>query len=250
MNSDSLGLFSRGVLQHSELGVTMDFDFSPIFNKYEVLVKAVEAVFARVKSDFPGCVKCKTGCSDCCHALFDLTLIEALYINHRFNQGIDEAKKAEIIEKANRADRKIYKIKRNAYKAASAGTQEEEILNAVAKERVRCPLLNSQDTCDLYEHRPITCRLYGVPTAIKGKSHTCGLSGFNEGKAYPTANMDALHRKLYELSVELIGAIRSKHIKMADMLVPLSMALLTDFDETYLGALEAKPSDREEEESP
>ena len=228
----------------------MEFDFSPIFDKYEVLVKTAEDVFARVKSDFPECVKCKTGCSDCCHALFDLTLIEALYINQQFNQKIDETKKAELIEKANRADRKIYKIKRNAYKSASAGTEEDEILSAMAKERVRCPLLNSEDTCDLYDHRPITCRLYGIPTAIKNKSHTCGLSGFNEGKSYPTVNMDALHRKLYELSVELIGSVRSKHIKMADMLVPLSMALLTDFDETYLGVKEAEPGDKEKGEKP
>jgi len=227
----------------------MEFDFSPIFNKYEVIVKATEDVFAKVKSDFPECVKCDNGCSDCCHALFDLTLIEALYINHQFNQNIDEAKKAELIEKANRADRKIYKIKRKAYKAASAGTTEKEILDAIAKERVRCPLLNDQDKCDLYVYRPITCRLYGIPTAFNNTSHTCGLSGFEEGKPYPTANMDTLHRKLYELSVELIAAVRSKHIKMADMLVPLSMALLTDFDETYLGVKEAEGSNKEGEET-
>lgn len=228
----------------------MEFDFSPIFNKYEVLVKATEDIFAKMKSDFPECVKCDTGCSDCCHALFDLTLIEALYINHQFNQHIDEAKKAELIEKANRADRKIYKIKRNAYKAASAGTQEEEILNAMAKERVRCPLLNGRDKCDLYSHRPLTCRLYGIPTAIHNKSHTCGLSGFDEGKSYPTVNMDALHSKLYELSVELIAAVRSKHIKMADMLVPLSMALLTDFNESYLGVQKDESNDQDKGEKP
>ena len=227
----------------------MDFDFSSLFSKYEVLVKAAEDVFARVKSDFPECVKCKTGCADCCHALFDLTLIEALYINHQFHHNIDEAKKAELTEKANRTDRKIYKIKRNAYKAASAGTKEDELLSVMAKERVRCPLLNSQDTCDLYEHRPITCRFYGIPTAIQNKSYTCGLSGFNEGVSYPTVNMDVLHHKLYELSVELIGAVRSKHIKMADMLVPLSMALLTDFDESYLGVKEAEEGDKEKEEN-
>ena len=227
----------------------MDFDFSPIFKKYEVLVKATEDVFARVKSDFPECVKCETGCSDCCHALFDLTLIEALYINHQFNKEIDEAKKAELIEKANRADRKIYKIKRNAHKAASSGMTEDEILNQIAEERVRCPLLNDEDKCDLYAYRPITCRLYGIPTAIRERSHTCGLSGFNEGESYPTVNMDSLHGKLYELSVELIAAVRSKHIKMADMLVPLSMTLLTDFDESYLGIQDAEAGDKEKGET-
>ena len=63
----------------------MDFDFTPFFKNYEAVSIAADAVFARVKKEYADCVKCKTKCADCCHALFDLTLIEALYINHHFN---------------------------------------------------------------------------------------------------------------------------------------------------------------------
>jgi len=126
-------------------------------------------------------------------------------------------------------------IKRQAYKSKTAGKNETEILMDIAAERVRCPLLNDDEMCDLYEYRPITCRLYGIPTSIGGRSHTCGKSGFVEGKQYPAVNLDAIQKKLYDISYEFVREIKTKYLKMADMLVPLSMAILTEFDEEYLG---------------
>ncbi|OQX61939.1 MAG: hypothetical protein B5M56_07900 [Desulfococcus sp. 4484_241] len=153
----------------------MDFDFAPYFAKYEALVEMVDGIFARVKEEHPDRVKCKKGCSDCCFALFDLTLVEAIYINHAFNNafGRDE----QMLEKANRADRQIYKLKKRAYREHREGKNEVEILAEMGRQRIRCPLLNEQDMCDLYDHRPITCRTYGIPTAIQGMTHTCGLQG-------------------------------------------------------------------------
>ena len=213
----------------------MDFDFSPFFKKYEDVVSMAEKVFERVNNEYSDCVTCKKGCSDCCYALFDLSFIEALYINHYYNQKFGGKDKAALEQKANKADRLIYKIKRQAYKAAQEGQSEMDILSEMAKERVRCPLLNDRDECDLYEHRPLTCRFYGIPTQIGGKAHTCGLSGFKEGEPYPTANLDIIHERLFEISRELVKALNSRYIKMGEMLVPLSMALLTVYDEEYLG---------------
>ncbi len=71
----------------------MKEELMPYFKKYEALVSKAEAVFEQVKSKFPDEVKCKEGCSDCCHALFDLTLVEALYINFRFNEQFEGKEK-------------------------------------------------------------------------------------------------------------------------------------------------------------
>jgi Fe-S-cluster containining protein len=213
-------------------------DVTPFFKKYEKLVSLVDQAFERVKAENEKQVNCKAGCSDCCHALFDLTLIEALYINQRFLEGFAGKEREEIVERANRADRKIYKIKRQAHKSLLDGENEVKILADVGGERVRCPLLNEADMCVMYASRPITCRIYGVPTAIQGMSHSCGKSGFDEGGKYQTVNMDAIYQKLYEISAEFVAFIRSNHVKMADILVPLSMALLTEYNEEYLGIKE------------
>jgi len=213
----------------------MPMDFTPYFKKYEALVETAEKAFEKVGAEYSDCMKCKIGCSDCCYALFDISLIEACYIHHHFMNVLDQNTRDDLIEKANHVDRLICRIKRKAYKAAAGGKQEVEVLSAMTSERVRCPLLNRDKKCDLYQYRPITCRLYGIPTAINGIGHTCGISGFEQGQAYPTVHIDIFYRKLYEISLELVSAIRSRHIKMADMLVPVSMALITDYNEEYLG---------------
>ena len=216
----------------------MDIDLKPYFEKYESLVEKSEEAFNRVKAAHAECVKCEEKCADCCFALFDLTLIEALYIHHKFNEKYQGTEKAELLEKSNRADRRIYKIKRKAYNDLQAGKNEGEILAAMALERVRCPLLNEKELCDLYEYRPLTCRFYGVPTAIGGAGHTCGKSGFKQGEKYPTVNLDAVHSQLQQISAELLRDIQSKNIKLADLLVPLSSAVILDFDDVFLGIAE------------
>ena len=109
----------------------------------------------------------------------------------------------------------------------------------LAFERVRCPLLNEKDLCDLYDYRPLTCRFYGIPTAIGGAGHTCGKSEFKQGEQYPTVNLDTIHNQLQQISAELLRDIKSKNIKLADLLVPLSSAVVMDFDEVFLGLADA-----------
>lgn len=216
----------------------MDFDFKPYFEKYERLVAAADAAFERVKEAYADCVKCKEKCADCCFALFDLTLIEALYIHHKFNAKFRDTQKAGLLEKANRADRRIYKLKRKAFQELQAGKNEDEILAAMALERICCPLLNDQELCDLYDDRPMTCRFYGIPTAIGGAGHTCGKSGFEQGEKYPTVNLDAVFAQLQQISAELLRDMEAKNVKLADILVPLSSAIVMDFDDVFFGLAE------------
>ncbi|BBO84009.1 YkgJ family cysteine cluster protein [Desulfosarcina ovata] len=211
-------------------------ELAAIFKEYESFAKQVDGVWETVRKQFPESVQCKIGCSDCCHALFDITLVEALYINDKFITELPENRKNEILAIANKTDRNIYKLKRKAFKAVEAGEKtEEQVLFEMAAERSRCPLLNLNDRCDLYDYRPLTCRLYGIPTSIGGRGHTCGLSSFSEGQSYPTVNLDKVYSKLYDLSVDIINTLQSSHKEMSKILMPLSMALLTVFDDYYLG---------------
>jgi hypothetical protein len=44
---------------------------------------------------------------------------------------------------------------------------------------------------------------------------------------------------LYDISSELAQEIQSRYPKLAELLVPISMALLTDYTEEYLGVKSA-----------
>ena len=213
----------------------MDFDFKPYFAQYEALVALAEATFDRVRQAHKSLVKCGMTCDDCCYALFDVGLIEAVVINHHFIETYSGTEREQLLEAANRADREIHRIKHRAVKAVKAGKPETEVLTEMGRERVRCPLLTESRQCALYDHRPITCRLYGIPTRIGDQAHTCRLSGFESGKTYPTVNLEPIQRKLYEISTALAHDIGSRYSGLGELLVPVSMALLTDYDEEYLG---------------
>lgn len=224
----------------------MNEQFKPFFEQYEALSASVERAFDSVKSQFPDCVKCKPLCSDCCHAVFDLTFIEALYINERFRDKYSGELLDMLIERCNKIDRTLYKLKKSAYKAVESGKEEKEILHEMAEVRVRCPMLNDADMCEIYDFRPLTCKLYGIPTAIGNEGYTCGLSGFEKGVKYPTANLDKIQNKLLQLSSELSVAIQSKYTRLGEMLVPLSMALATVYDDEYLGIRKTGETDAPE----
>lgn len=225
-------------------------EFKDIFTKYEAIVAEVDSAFNKVAEQADDGIKCHKGCSDCCHALFDLTLVEALYLNHKFNEKYSGMERSQILERADEADRQIHKIKRNAFKASQAGKSASEIIKEISLARVRCPLLGTEDSCDLYESRPLTCRIYGTPMNIGGEAHCCGKSGFDKGKQYPAMNMDVLQNKLYELSKEISDSINSSYKELSEMLIPASMALLTDFTMEYLGARPSKEAAPEPEPEP
>lgn len=214
----------------------MTVDLTDIFAKYEALVAEVDSVFARVAEMHPGCISCEVGCSDCCHALFDLSLVEAMYLNTRFQERFALGKeRSDIMERASEIDRQGYKIKRQAYKKSREGAEPREILEDMAKARLRCPLLGKDESCELYEFRPITCRLYGVPTAIGGKAHTCGKAKFEKGHQYPTVNIERIQDRLIALSQELADAVGTRFKDLPGVFVPVSMALITEYDAKYLG---------------
>ncbi|BBD09789.1 YkgJ family cysteine cluster protein [Desulfovibrio ferrophilus] len=215
----------------------MEMDFSKFFEKYERLVADVDKAFEQVQAQHGDCIKCHEGCSDCCHALFDLSLIEALYLNHKFNAAFKGQQRSELLDRADTAERQGYKIKREAFTLSRDGARTEEILESISKARVRCPLLDADEKCELYDSRPITCRLYGIPTSIGGKAHTCGKAGFKEGVQYPTVQIEKLQDRLAMLSVEFAQSLRTKFTRLAEAYVPVSMALMNRYGAEYLGLL-------------
>lgn len=210
-------------------------DLDKHFVKYEAVVGMVDQVFDRVKKEFPKEVFCREKCSDCCYAIFDLTLIEALYLNHKFNEIFSGNEKADFIAIADKTDRALTKMKRDAYKKVKEGADQLEIVAKMSQERVRCPLLGENNLCRMYEYRPITCRVYGIPTSTAGASHICGRTNFVQGKAYPTLNMDKIYTQLQLLSAELVKDINSTNIRMHELLIPVSMAMVTLFNDEFLG---------------
>ena len=155
------------------------------------ILTMVDQAFAEVTAQFPGEVKCGAGCDDCCRAVFDISLVEAVALASIMPGLAKEVREAALLRAVE----------------ALAAWEEQVVGNKtdLEKQRIRCPLLGDDGLCVSYEARPVNCRTYGVPTAIGGDGHVCGFSGFESGVDYPTVNLEQLQKGLLALSIRLAG---------------------------------------------
>jgi Fe-S-cluster containining protein len=198
-----------------------------LFRDYEYLVDEAEEAFHRVATKHGDCIKCELHCADCCHAVFGLFLIEAAYLREHV-ENIESHAMDALLARCERADKEMEEIQ----KMLEAFEDDPRMQNyTLAKESVRCPLLDDRDECILYHRRPITCRLYGIPTQIQGKARVCGKTGFKEGEKYPVFDLDGIYKKLYLLSRELLEKAGQEEAEKASLLISVSKAIRTPVDD-------------------
>jgi Fe-S-cluster containining protein len=202
-------------------------DFSYLFEPYDNLVVKADQGFQRMEGEFAEHIKCERHCSDCCHAVFGLFLVEAVFLKRDFDQLGEEERKAALI-RADEADKALEKLQRTL-KAFEDDPKMQAY--SMAKARIRCPLLADNNECILYPYRPITCRVYGIPTMIQGVPRVCGKAGFKKEQSYPTFNLDGVHRELFELSKELLEKAGAEDLESASLLISVSKVIKTPEEE-------------------
>ncbi len=208
-----------------------DTDLSQLFRSYESLAALADQAFDKMGESHGDCIRCERHCDDCCHAVFGLFLVEAAYLQHRFAPLSSEEKSAAVLRCA-KADRDLARVQQQIREREGAGGEP------LALGRVRCPLLNEAQDCALYTARPVTCRIYGVPTKVQGKARVCGRSGFKPGGSYPAFDLDGVFRDLYDMSKELVEKAGGGDPERAALLISVSKALTTPLDSLIHDPLE------------
>ena len=198
-----------------------------LFQRYEHIVSTADKAFEKMAKEYPECIKCNRHCSDCCHAVFGLFVIEAVYLKNHFDK-LDRKERRAAVLRGKKADKELKKLENRIQ------GQDINSRNAgypLERERIRCPLLDDNEECILYPHRPITCRVYGIPIAIQGMAHVCGKARFRKGDSYPAFKLDSAQRRLYQLSHELLGGNEEK----ASLLISVSKAIKTPLEDIIQG---------------
>jgi Fe-S-cluster containining protein len=198
-----------------------------LFRSYELLVDKADQAFQKTKALHAPSVACELHCSDCCHAVFGLFLIEAASLKHHFDE-LDREKKKAVLLRCNETERGLKRLEK---KLERYGEDPEGQALILARERIRCPLLDEENECVLYAHRPITCRVYGIPTKIQGTARVCGKAAFEKGISYPVFDLDGVYRNLYTLSRELLSEAGGKNPDKAAYLISVPRAIGAAFDE-------------------
>jgi Fe-S-cluster containining protein len=200
---------------------------APLFRNYEFIVDQADEAFRKMKEEHGPSMACELHCSECCHAVFGLFLIEAASLKQHFDQ-LDTQKKKEVLLRCNETERGLKRLERKLELHGEDLEMQDLIL---ARERIRCPLLDDNQECVLYDHRPITCRVYGIPTRMQGKIRACGKTKFNQGMSYPVFDLDGVYRNLYALSRELLSESGGEDQEKAAFLISMPRVLTASLDE-------------------
>ena len=124
-------------------------------------------------------IACRQGCAQCCIGAFAIDRLDAM----RLQQGLSELAERDI----ERAQRVLQRAGESLERIAEffPGDVETGILDdsAEAEEAFEdfandepCPALDPTTlACDLYAHRPMTCRVYGPPVRSEGGLGVCEL---------------------------------------------------------------------------
>ncbi len=131
------------------------------------LVQIIDTAFASAAQRAGEWLVCRIGCTQCCHGAFAINQLDAL----RLREGMETLRKvnpalAAAIEQ--RASQWLAE-----YGADFPGDLKTGLLGASDAERERfeeyandapCPALDpGTGRCDVYEWRPMTCRVFGPP---------------------------------------------------------------------------------------
>lgn len=202
-------------------------DYSYLLEPYDSIVQKADQGFQRMENEFAESVKCEPHCADCCHAVFGLFLIEAVFLKHDFDQ-LGEAERMAALKRGHEADKELEALERTL-KEFEGDPQMSAY--SMARARIRCPLLSDDNECILYPHRPITCRIYGIPIMVQGLPRVCSQAGFKKDRSYPTFNLDGVHRELHELSKNLLESAGVKDPEKASLLLSVSKVINTPLEQ-------------------
>ena len=134
--------------------------------------------FARNRRLHGNRIHCRAGCSDCCHQLFQITEPEAAVVW----QGMGELP-PETAERI-RARARQYLVDRQDLVRRHGEPPEAWGSLPPPGSRLACPALEA-GVCQIYSHRPLICRKFGVPLwnpDRPGRVYACELN-FHEGEA-------------------------------------------------------------------
>lgn len=120
-------------------------------------------------------VRCARGCHECCASgFFDITLLDALHIRESVKKLQPHIRK-KVVDRAN--EQLDLLEKKGAFSRKNPLLRSGKDIDAISRRsaKMRCPALDDNGACLIYDHRPHICRIFG-PT-VRGKRRAVHLEG-------------------------------------------------------------------------
>ncbi len=177
---------------------------------------------------------CHRGCSDCCRGLFDITMPDAVLLHMGFSR-LNADWQQRVLQRC--------RERREQLQQQWPELQAPYLLNHLhhrswqtmpEQDATPCPLLDDEGGCLVYDWRPLTCRLHGLPQVdLDGEVFSDACCPYNE-EAVCHAERGVVpgpFRKIFSREVQLIRQVNQlltgRAVYELDTFIPL--ALLIDF---------------------
>jgi Fe-S-cluster containining protein len=206
-----------------------------ILNDYRSLLGEVDAWFARCMGAYPAEIACRSGCSECCRGLFDITLLDACYLKSGFDRLPDDVRES-VTGRAIARLRGLQELWPEFTLPYILNYRPDEEWEELMPEEdgTPCALLEADGKCLVYEYRPMTCRLNGVPLIdVSGELFFDEWCTLNFTKENPLElpelrwEFNALFRRELLIFREFTSQLLNKTFNELDTFIPT--ALLLDF---------------------
>ena len=134
-----------------------------IEREYRRLLGQVDAWFTGCLEAGGTALSCRGGCSACCRGLFDITLLDAFLLKDAF-RSLTPAVQEVVLQKCYPRLEEL--------RQRWPGLHPPYLLNSLPDhewtempddDETPCPLLDTEGFCLVYNSRPLTCRLHGLP---------------------------------------------------------------------------------------
>lgn len=147
-----------------EQPATIHDRYIAIAEEYGRLLSRIDAWFARCMENHGSEISCADGCSDCCRGLFDITLLDAWYLRLGFDR-LPEEQRQRVLAQARKRVAGLAALWPEYSAPYLLNHRPEEEWEALMPDddETPCVLLDEAGRCLVYQHRPMTCRLHGLP---------------------------------------------------------------------------------------
>lgn len=219
----------------------MEPAINPLLTEYLQLLAEVDQWYQRCSDNHRDQLACDVGCSGCCRGLFDITLLDAALLQQGFRK-LSTVRQQQVLQRCQQR-LSLLQLRWPEFSAPY-------ILNDLADDswqampegdETPCPLLDEEGCCLVYEHRPLTCRLHGVPNVdLDGEvfSASCCTLNFTQSRDVVAEITPAPFRRIFQREGQLIDQFNQQligdgHVEL-DTFIPT--ALLIDFRHPRLQA--------------
>jgi Fe-S-cluster containining protein len=136
---------------------------TPSLDAYRRLLTDVDSWFSACLQAGGSALACRGGCSACCRALFDITLLDAWLLKQAFSALPGDVQIRVLSRCRPRLSELCQRWPELKPPYLLNALPEEEWTSMAEDDPTPCPLLDEDGYCLVYAARPMTCRLHGLP---------------------------------------------------------------------------------------